>query len=241
MPVLRAINGIDFMANGPAECQNLMMHEFIHLGMSAGCGLFSYGDWISNCSMKNAYHYHKLLLKMLQWKLPNEKWVLKAPMHLFGLDSLLEIYPDARIVFTHRNPLDAMASGISLAYHWTQYSTQQADASAIAEWSPKILAKGLKRALNVRQNFDQKRFYDVYHKDISDNPVKAIQDIYKHFDMEFTKTYQKRIQVWMRDNPRSKFGNHVYSAKRFKLNPEIEKNRFHFYYDKYDVYEDNEI
>ena len=93
----------------------------------------------------------------------------------------------------------------------------------------------------MRQNFDQKRFYDVYHKDISDNPVKAIQDIYKHFDMEFTKTYQKRIQVWMRDNPRSKFGNHVYSAKRFKLNPEIEKNRFHFYYDKYDVYEDNEI
>jgi len=75
----------------------------------------------------------------------------------------------------------------------------------------------------------------VYHKDISDNPVKALQDVYEYFDMEFTKTHQKRIQVWLRDNPRSKFGNHTYTSQEFKLNPKNEKKRFQFYYDKYDV------
>ena len=115
-PELRGINGINFMALGTAECQNLMAHEFVHAGWSAVSSLFGHGNWMGDCDMGPAYTWHKQLLQMLHWKSPNERWVLKAPIHLFGLKPLLETYPDARIVFTHRDPFEAMMSGVSMVF-----------------------------------------------------------------------------------------------------------------------------
>lgn len=235
MPQLRGINGLNFMANGTAECQNLTAHEFVHMGWSAGSSLFSYGEWISNCNMAAAYQYHKLLLKILQWKLPNERWVLKAPMHLFGVDHLLETYPDAKIVFVHRDPLDAMTSGVSMVYHWTQFSTMQADIPAISKWYPKLWAKGLEKALAVRQEFSESSFYDVFHQDLSTNAVQTVQQIYAHFNLHFSKAHQKRMKTWLRENPRSRFGHHPYTIQGFELNPRVERARFKFYLDQYNV------
>jgi len=235
MPRLRGINGINFMANGTAECQNLMAHEFIHFGYSAGSSLFSYGEWLSECNMDRAYKYHKLLLQILQWKLPNEKWVLKAPMHLFGLDHLLETYPDARIVFTHRDPLEAMISGVSMVYHWTSLSTQQADKTAIAKWWPKIWAKGVERALSVRDYNHSEQICDIFHKGISKNPIKAVGQVYDYFDIGFSKGHLMRMEVWLRDNPRSSFGSHEYTPEAFSLDPEKEKARFHFYRKRFGI------
>ncbi|MBU1342765.1 MAG: sulfotransferase, partial [Proteobacteria bacterium] len=235
MPKLRGINGINFMAGGPAECQNLMAHEFIHFGYSAGSSLFSYGEWLSECNMAHAYQYHKKLLQVLQWKMPDEKWVLKAPMHLFGLDHLLETYPDARVVFTHRDPIKAMSSGASMVYHWTLFSTQQADTAAIGKWWPKIWAKGMERALKVRDNFNPTQFFDLYHKNFSQDPIGAVHEIYDHFNLCVGKGHLRRMQAWLRDNPRSRFGNHDHTPAQFELNPKKVKEQFQFYCDRFDV------
>ncbi len=235
MPHLRGMNGINFMADGPAECQNLMAHDFIHFGYSAGSSLFSYGEWLSECNMAMAYQTHKKLLKILQWKMPNEKWVLKAPIHLFGLDHLLETYPDAKIVFTHRDPLKAMSSGASMVYHWTLFSTQQADKSAIAQWWPKIWAKGFEKALKVRENFNPSQFYDLYHKDISQDPIKTVCAVYDHFDIPVGQGHLKRMQAWLRDNPRSRFGNHVHTLKEFELNSKKVREAFAFYQNRFNI------
>ena len=141
-PDLRGINGLNFMALGTAECQNLMAHEFVHIGWSAGSSLFGHGNWVGDCDMTRAYAWHRRLLKIFQWKLPNERWILKAPIHLFGLETLLETYPDAKIVFTHRDPVDAMASGVSMVSGWTRLTTGQADIPAIARWYPCPLGQG---------------------------------------------------------------------------------------------------
>lgn len=232
-PQLRGINGLNFMTSGTAECQNLMAHEFVHMGWSAGSSLFSHGNWVSECNMKRAYQWHKRLLQVLQWKLPNERWVLKAPIHLFGLDHLIDTYPDARIVFTHRNPFDAVASGVSMVYHWTCFSTQQADLSAIAQWYPALWAKGLRRALSIREKLEKDQFYDVYHEDFSKAPIDNIEKIYDHFGIPMSKGVKTRIGIWLRDNPRSKFGNHVCNAEKLGLIQEKETERFQFYSDSF--------
>jgi len=234
-PRLRGINGLNFMAHGTAECQNLMAHEFVHMGWSAGSSLFSHGNWISECNMKAAYQWHKRLLQVLQWKLPNERWVLKAPIHLFGLDYLLETYPDARMVFTHRHPLAAMTSGISMVYHWTEFTTQHADLPAIADWYPKLWAKGLERALSIKKDLNTDQCLDLFHKDLSGDPLKAVKTIYDHFGIPHSKGGQKRMQTWLRDNPRSKFGSHTCTPKEFGLNPDREKERFGFYHAGFDL------
>lgn len=234
-PVLRGINGINFMAHGTAECQNLMAHEFVHMGWSSGSSLFSHGNWVSDCSMKTAFQWHRRILQVLQWKLPNERWVLKAPMHLFGLDHLIETYPDAKIVFTHRNPFDAIISGVSMVYHWTQFTTGQENIQAIANWYPKLWAKGLKRALKMIKHFNPDHVLNIFHHNLSESPVKMVDKIYDNFDIRLSKGAKKRMQTWLRDNPRSKFGRHDFTSAEVHLNSAKERERFMFYCDQFDV------
>jgi uncharacterized protein YneF (UPF0154 family) len=233
-PELRGINGINFMALGTAECQNLMAHEFIHAGWSAGSSLFGHGNWVGDCDMTQAYAWHKRLLQMFQWKRPNERWMLKAPIHLFGLTSLLKTYPDARIIFTHRDPVEAMVSGVSLVSRWTQLTTGQVDIRAIADWYPALWAKGLERALEVRNKLRKEQVVDVFHTDLSRDPTGSMKKIYEHFDIPFSQTVQKRMQVWLRDNPRSTFGSHFCNASELRMDPVVEKERFGFYLKRFD-------
>ncbi len=234
-PRLRGINGINFMALGTAECQNLMAHEFVHSGWSAGSSLFGHGNWVSDCDMSQAYAWHKRLLQMFQWKSPNERWVLKAPIHLFGLKTLLKTYPDARIIFTHRDPFEAMMSGVSMVSHWTQLTTGQVDIPAIADWYPALWAKGLERALDVRDKLQKEQVFDIFHTELSQNPVGSIKKIYRHFDIPFSRTVEKRMRVWLRDNPRSKFGSHSCNPAQLGLDPNRENERFGFYRKRFNL------
>jgi hypothetical protein len=234
-PSLRGINGINFMAQGTAECQNLMAHEFVHMGWSAGSSLFSHGNWVGDCSMKAAFEWHQRLLQVLQWKLPNDRWILKAPIHLFGLDHLLETYPDAKIVFTHRNPLHAMVSGVSMVCHWSRFTIGRADVKAISDWYPGLWAKGLERALSVIKNLEKDQRLDVLHKDLSNDPIKTVETVYDHFHIPFSKGAKKRMETWLRDHPRSRFGNHDCTPEEFGLIPEREKERFSFYLKQFNM------
>lgn len=234
-PVLRGINGINFMAHGTAECQNLMAHEFVHMGWSSGFSLFLHGNWVSECNMKTAFEWHKRLLQILQWKLPNERWILKAPMHLFGLDHLIKTYPDARIVFPHRNLFDAVVSGVSMVYHWTQFTTGQENIAAIAKWYPMIWAKGLKRALKALETVNTDHILNVFHNELSESPIEIIEKIYDKFDIRLSNAATKRMRIWLKDHPRSKFGSHNHATVKSHLNRAEVRKQFMFYREQFDV------
>jgi hypothetical protein len=153
---------------------------------------------------------------------------------LFGLDRLLETYPDARIVFTHRDPFDAMASGVSMVVHWSRATTGHANAPAIADWYPALWAKGLARALEVRDRLKKEQVLDLFHEDLSRDPLQAIEAVYAHFDIPLSRAAKKRMQVWLRDNPRSRFGSHNSSTSALGLQPDRENERFDFYIDRFD-------
>lgn len=228
-PQLRGINGINFMSLGTAECQNLCAHEFVHMGWSAGSSLFGHGTWVGDCDMAAAYQWHKRLLRVLQWKLPNERWVLKAPLHLFGLDRLVETYPDARIIFTHRDPFEAMMSGVSMVLNWTRITTGRANIRAIAGWYPALWAKGIEKALEIRAKLPARMVCDVFHRDLSADPLGTVERIYTHFDLPFGRAAKNRMQVWLGDNPRKNFGTHAYTAEVLELDAAKERERFAFY------------
>lgn len=71
---------------------------------------------------------------------------------------------------------------------------------------------------------------DVFHHNLSENPIEAIADIYGHFDMPFSGAARKRMQIWPRDNPRHRFGGHSYSPGDFGLT--TERERFDFYHSR---------
>ncbi|MCG8617962.1 MAG: sulfotransferase [Desulfobacterales bacterium] len=228
-PELRGINGINFMAQGTAECQNLMAHEFVHMGWSAGSSLFSHGNWVGDCNMTAAYEWHKRILQMLQWKHPNQHWVLKAPIHLFGLGQLLETYPDARLIFTHRNPVDAMVSGVSMVARWSRFTTGRADIPAIADWYPALWAKGLERTLKIKSSLPENSYTEIHHGDLSRAPIDTVAGACDRLRLSLSPAAERRMEVWLRDNPRTGFGTHNCSAEDFGLDPGRIKKTFSFY------------
>ncbi len=98
----------------PAECGLLMAGTFISDHIAALHQTHSYSAWCIEADFLPVYRYHKTILQILQWKNPRPRWLLKAPEHQVHLDTLLQVYPDARIVQTHRDPIKCMASTTSL-------------------------------------------------------------------------------------------------------------------------------
>jgi len=102
------------------------------------------------------------------------------------------------------------------------------------KWFP-VSEKGLKKALATRNHVDGTHFFDIYHDKVTQDPIKEICSIYDHFDLPLGKGHLKRMRVWLRDNPRSKFGNHDHATETFKLNPENINAKFQFYRQQFNV------
>jgi hypothetical protein len=98
----------------PAECGLLMANSFVSDHIAALHQAPEYGALYAAADMRPAYRDHRTILRILQWKNPRGHWLLKAPAHQSHLDALLETYPDARIIQTHRDPIMCMASTTSL-------------------------------------------------------------------------------------------------------------------------------
>src|SRR4030095_13131930 len=93
----------------PNECMFFMIHDFKGLLWEGRGKLINYRDWLFQTDMTSTYTYHKRFLQLLQADAPGI-WNLKMPSHGLWIPTLLEIYPDARLVWTHRDPLTANAS-----------------------------------------------------------------------------------------------------------------------------------
>ena len=128
-----------------------------------------------------------------------------------------------------------MVSGVSMVSHWTRFTTGQANIQAIAEWYPRLWAKGLRRALDVKSNLGTDQCLDIFHEDLSADPIKTVEKVYRHFDIQLSKGAKKRMQTWLRDHPRSRFGSHACKPEEYGLTFDKEKERFTFYYDQFDL------
>src|SRR5438094_4467925 len=107
-PTFRQVHPVG--AELPQECVSLMAPTFMSDQFDAMYYVPSYRAWFFRQDLRPAYEYHRRFLQHLQVRRCARRWVRKAPTHMFALPTLLDVYPDALFVQTHRAPLDAMAS-----------------------------------------------------------------------------------------------------------------------------------
>lgn len=199
----------------PCECLSLMNHSFISDQMSSLHQVPSYDRWLAQADMSPAYRYHKRLLKLLQWRCPG-RWLLKAPSHLGALDTLLEIYPDARIVQTHRDPVVAMASVTSLlgTIYWMR-SDKVFDTEAFSElMMAEATASRLEHVMEqcAQGIIPQGQIFHSSYRQLLDNPMSAIEAFYDFFKLPLTNKSRQAMQHYLEQKPRGKFGRHEYFA-----------------------------
>ncbi|MDX1736262.1 MAG: sulfotransferase, partial [Halioglobus sp.] len=200
----------------PSECGQLMVGTFISDQIAALHQTPSYSMWCAQADYLPVYRYHKTILQILQWKNPRQRWLLKAPEHQVHLDTLLAVYPDARIVQTHRDPLKCMASTTSLM--GTLYSMRSDQPFNAAMFENIIMGEATAQRLeNVIEQraagvVPERNIADSRYQDLMEKPLDCIEGIYAHFDMQLSDTARSRMLAYLESKPKGKFGKHQYEV-----------------------------
>ena len=222
----------------PVECIQLTAHAFRSDELSGRHRVPSYAAWLAGADLIPAYAFHHRMLQLLQWRAPGERWVLKAPSHLAVLGPLLAVYPDARIVWTHRDPLTVMASVASILFSTAWVRSDAIDAEQVLQWfTGETCAAILEAASAVRdrQDLGAARFCDVLYSDLVDDPLKTITGVYDHFDMPLGAEAESRIRAAARTKVKGRHGSHRYDFGNTGWDPHAERERFAGYQQRYGV------
>lgn len=217
------------------ECVPFLMLDLRTLGLETQAFVPSYGKWLQDCDMHSAYRQHKRALQALQTGQPTEAWVLKTPNHLWCLETLLEFYPDARLIWTHRDPGPVTASVSSLNASLQATFTERLDPRAVgAEWLGK-----LKLAVDRGMAFDDRAragwCVHVHYDELMRDPVAAMRRIYAHFDEVPSRLHERRIEAWLREKPQTADGRHVYDPVDFGFSYEELAEIWRPYRERYDI------
>jgi hypothetical protein len=222
----------------PTECGDIMCTSFLADRLPALYQVPTYAAEALAMPIKPAYEIHKQILQILQWKHRKERWLLKAPAHMNNLDTLLEVYPDARIVQTHRDPLQVMGSTVSLiaAIMWMRSEKLDPEIVKLA-FGPAYYEPQLYKVMEQRDQgvIPAEIFYDVRFHDLMADPFPVIEGLYSHFGFEYTDEARTRMQTYLANKPRGKFGKHFYSFHDLGLDLETERARYRKYQERYGV------
>jgi hypothetical protein len=198
----------------------------------------SYEDWVDDdADFAHVYAFHQRQLQHLQWHNPRDRWVLKTGAHMWGLDHLLRTYPDARIVFTHRDPVKSVTSYASLTCHVRAMGSDDVDRAEVAEdWNGRLL-KAITHTMSVRDSGDYPNatFYDMYFQDFVADQFAVVSDIYAALGLPMTDEAATRMKAFIDDNPKGKHGLHLYTPEEYGIDPAAVRRDFAPYIDRYDL------
>ena len=220
----------------PTECVTLLGGEFKSIHFETQGTFDSYGAWFENCDMVPAYEFHRLCLQVLQSAIPTQRWALKTPGHIWHLDAVYAVYPDARVVWTHRDPLKVVGSVASLNCTLHATNTDKVDFAGVGRrWRDKCL-----HAINAGTEFRDRRgsddtVFDLQYAELMDDPVGAVERVYRHFGMELDDLGRRRMTAWMDENPQDRYGRHRYTLDDFGLNANEVREQFADYVERYQV------
>lgn len=219
----------------PQECIAITAQVFMSIQFHTTHNVPSYQNWLEEAPQDLGLDCHRRLLQHLQAKRPGNRWVLKAPGHLFALEGLLKRYPDARIIHTHRDPLRVMASMASHATVLRRAFSDRADPRQIAaDWADRW-ARALDKFLAVRDRARPEQFLDVDFDAIERDPHGTIERVYDFLGWPLTADARTAIDAFLAANPKNKHGVHRYTLEQFGLNPAGEAARFRRYCERFGI------
>jgi hypothetical protein len=199
------------MADGPEECRHLLAQSFTDDAFEVNATVPSFSEWYQEKDLQETYLRHRKLIQLIGSTDTERRWLLKYPVHMRNLQTLLEVYPDACIVQTHRDPTKVFLSYCSLLAGFRAIYEDDIDPKAMTERQLELWAAGAESAIECRRERDPAQFFDLHFREFVGDPIGSVKRIYDHFGQELSPEGEQRLAAWQRDNPQHKHGRHDYS------------------------------
>lgn len=213
-------------ATRPAECVQLLATSFASLSFETILDVPAYAAWYDDTDMVEPYRFHHLGLRTLQTTVPTERWSLKSPAHLWHLDALRAVYPDARLIVTHRDPAKVVPSVASLCATLRSMHSDAVDPEAVGRHWRDRCHHALEVSASHLADWDAATVFHLPYAELVDDPVGSIERAYQRFGFDLCDLGRRRMAAWHEQHPRERNGAHHYDAASFGLDEEALRREF---------------
>jgi Sulfotransferase family len=239
-PEFRALHPLE--ATSPQECSEITAHVFRSLRFDTNYHIPSYRNWLDADVVRHlpAYRFHKRFLQFLQHQDAQHqggpRWVLKCPEHLFALQAIRAVYPDARLVFVHRDPTKVLLSQARLTEVLRRPFTRRLDPQTLGAHESRRWLDGTRRMMAVG---DDAGFPDpichVHHMDLISDPLSTVEGVYRHFGMTPAPAMASAVERYLAAKPRGGYAEHSYHFEDHGLDEQEERTKFRPYMVRFGV------
>jgi hypothetical protein len=245
-PEFRALHPLE--ATSPQECSEITAHVFRSLRFDTNYHIPSYRNWLDADVVRHlpAYRFHKRFLQFLQHQGDRHeigrqpegsrddqvrpRWVLKCPEHLFALQAIRAVYPDARLVFVHRDPVKVLVSQARLTEVLRRPFTRRLDPKTLGADESRRWLDGTRRmmALGDDAGFPESICH-IHYMDLISDPVSTVEGVYRHFGMTSAHEMASAIEAYVAAKPKGGYGTHSYQVEDHGLDEQKERAKFRPY------------
>ena len=220
-------------ARAPEEDVLLLDLSFRSTVPEATLRVPSFSRWLEDQDQLPAYRMLERCLQLLEPRTANggkpRRWVLKTPHHLEWLDVLFSVFPDALVVWPHRDPVQTVPSFCSMVAHGRGVFSDDVDPREVgSEWSRKV-ARMLDRGMSAREAAGDKRFVDVAYSELVRDPISVVRRIYQRADIPYSREAESAMRDLLRTQTQHKHGVHRYDAADFGLSDDGIRNQLAAY------------
>jgi hypothetical protein len=223
-------------ATAPQECSEITAHVFASLRFDTTHYVPSYRAWLDNAGHLEAYRFHRYFLAHLARHAPaRQRWVLKCPDHVFALDAIQQIYPDACFVFVHRDPMRVLASVAHLTEVLRQPFTRRLDRASIGRQVCDRWVEGAERIVVASKTLPAERVVHIRYRELTGDPAGTVARLYAQFDLPFDDAFERRIRDYVDEKPNGGYGGLRHRLEDYGVDPAREQDRFADYVEAFDV------
>jgi hypothetical protein len=216
---------------GPEECHAFLEHAYAAAGFHNLFNVPSYFKYlVGSLDFTAAYGVHKRQLQLLQFRMAPPRWALKYPGHVMAMDKILAVYPDARFVMTHRDPVQTLASLSKLTFmlREARYGVKP-DPAVIGLQMLDFVRQHIARIMAFCTGPDGGRVTHVDYYRLVDNPAAVMSDVHAGLGIKTPPLVRDAVAAWHLKNPKGARGKNPYALENFGLNAAAVAEEFSAY------------
>lgn len=223
--------------DGSDECHAFLEQSFGAAGLNNLYRVPGYFDYLlDEADLALTYRIHKRQLQLLQWRSAPKPWALKYPNHVIALPQIFEVYPDASVVMTHRDPLQALASICKMTFNLrAMRGGGEIDKREVGRDMFHFIARHIDRIMEFDRSQDGRRVVHVDYYALIGDPVGQMRRIHAGIGIDTPEEVAAAVGAWHRDNPKNARGANPYSLEQYGLEADAVTSRFAEYIQRFAI------
>jgi len=226
----------ELTAESPHEEIQLLAIAFSTMLFEVMYSVPSYCDWYRSHDQTGAYLYLRRILQAMQWRDRNpRRWLLKSPQHLEQLPALLQAFPDATVIQTHRDPVRVTASMCTMVAYGARMQTDHVDPNAIGRHVAERIEDLLRGSIEARAHLVPDRVHDVHFEAFMREEMETVRRTFAFADQPWNDAIADAVETYYKSHPRGRYGVIDYRLADVGLDADERRVALAFYQDHFQI------